>query len=199
MTTTTKNAAVTPTVLDRYVALADRFGAVVDSLPPDAWDAPSACEGWSGRDVVDHVVASQRGFLEARGVIGGDPMESVAPPSDPAGAWHTHDDEMRRLLADPAVTDLAYDGMLGRTTVGATVVNFYGFDLIIHRWDLAQAAGRDERLTEEELDSVENALPAFGEHLYDDGVCKPAVTVPDDADRQAHVLGRLGRTAPRPV
>jgi hypothetical protein len=60
---------------------------------------------------------------------------------------------------------------------------------------LAQAAGRDERFGDEELDAIEAAIDGFGEHLYDDGVCKPALEVPADADRQAKVLARLGRQA----
>ncbi|GAA6525376.1 TIGR03086 family metal-binding protein [Intrasporangium sp. DVR] len=188
MTSPTDTAA--PSVLDRYADLADRFGTVVDSLPPAAWDAPSACEGWSGRDVLEHVIGSQRGFLRTRGLeLGADPDVT----DDPVSAWRAHDEEMVRLLADESVCAQEYDGMFGRTTIDATVANFYGFDLIVHRWDLARAAGRDERFSDAELEAIEAALPAFGEHLYDDGVCKPALPVAADADRQASVLARLGR------
>jgi uncharacterized protein (TIGR03083 family) len=120
MTTTSKTTASANIVWDRYTELADRFGAVVDTLPRDAWDSPSACEGWTGRDVVAHVVRTQRGFLRSRGI------ELDADPAldDPVDGWHVHEGEMRRLLADESVTSLEYDGVFGRTTVGATIVNF---------------------------------------------------------------------------
>ena len=190
MTTTSNTTASKNLVLDRYADLAHRFGSVIDTLPPEAWASPSACEGWTGRDVVAHVVGTQRGFLRSRGI------ELDADPSleDAVTGWHAHEEETRQLLADEAVASLEYDGLFGPTTVGATIVNFYGFDLVVHRWDLAQAAQRDERLTDEELDAIETALPAFGEHLYDDGVCKPAVAVAPDADRQTKVLAGLGRS-----
>ena len=192
MTATSQSTASKNVVLDRYIQLAAAFGSVVDTLPRDAWNLPSACEDWTGRDVLAHVVGTQRGFLRSRGIeLDADP----ALDDDPVAGWHAHDEEMRRLLADESVTSLEYDGVFGRTTVGATVVSFYGFDLLVHRWDLAQAADRDVRFTEEELDLIETALPGFGEHLYDDGVCKPAVPVAEDADRQARVLARLGRSA----
>lgn len=191
------------TVLTRYSDLADHFGNVVDTLPADAWDAPSSCEGWSGRDVLRHVVGSQRDFLARQG------LELDVPPrgdidadldadleTDPVAAWHVHDEAMRRLLADESVVAREYDGMLGRTTIGATMVAFYGFDLAVHGWDLARAAGRDEALTEAELDLIEAALPGFGDHLYDEGVCQPAVATPEDADRQVRVLALLGRRSP---
>lgn len=191
MTTTSKASASRNAVLDRYTELAAAFGSVVDTLPRDAWDAPSACEGWTGRDVLGHVVGTQRGFLRSRGIeLDADPALDV----DPVDGWHSHEQEMRRLLADESVPSLEYDGVFGRTTVGATIVSFYGFDLLVHRWDLAQAADRDERFAEDELDLIESALPTFGEHLYDDGVCKPAVPVAEDADRQARLLARLGRS-----
>jgi uncharacterized protein (TIGR03086 family) len=183
---------MTTTMKKRFTTLADAFGSVVDSLPADAWDAPSSCEGWTGRDVLAHVIESQRGFLRTKGVeLDPDPWLD----EDPTTGWHAHDDELRRLLADEAVTTLEYDSPFGRTTVGATLATFYGFDLVVHRWDLAQAARQDEQLTDAELDLVETALPTFGDHLYDDGVCKPALPVPDDADRQTRVLARLGRSA----
>ena len=140
--------------------------------------------------MLEHVVGSQRAFLRARSIELGDDPDL----EDPVAGWQVHDDEVRRLLADESVTATEYDGLFGRTTVGATMLSFYGFDLLVHRWDLAQAADRDERFTEDELDLIESALPAFGDHLYDDGVCKPAVPVAADADRQARVLARLGRS-----
>ena len=69
---------------------------------------------------------------------------SIPATVDPAQAWHAHDRHLRELLADPAVADLEYDGVFGRSTIGAAITTFYGFDLIVHRWDLAQSAGHDE-------------------------------------------------------
>lgn len=177
---------------DRYTHLADRFSVVVDSLTPTDWDAPSPCDGWTARDVLDHVMSTQRDFLAQHGIDAG---SSIQGKADAARAWHAHDTRLRELLADPAVADLEYDGVFGRSTVGAAITTFYGFDLIVHRWDLAQSAGQDEVLDAAELDTIEALADGFGEHLYGEGVCKPAVDVPDDADRQTKVLARLGRLA----
>lgn len=179
------------TTRERYSALSDHFGGVVDTMPAAAWDAPSACEDWTGRQVVEHVMDTTRDFLTRQGLDVG-PRPDTA---DPVAAWHAHDAAVRALLADEAVASREYDGYFGPTTIGETLVGFYGFDLIVHRWDLAQAGGRDERFTDEEMDTLELSSEGFGEHLYDDGVCRPAVQVPDDADRQARLLGRLGRRA----
>lgn len=179
------------TTLERYRALSDRFGAVVDIMPGAGWDARSACEDWTGRQVVEHVVDTTRDFLSRQSLDLG-PRPDFA---DPEAAWRAHDDAVRALLADETVAAREYDGYFGRTTIGETLVGFYGFDLMVHRWDLAQAGGQDERFTDGEMDTLERSIEGFGDHLYDDGVCRPAVPVPDEADRQAHLLGRLGRRA----
>jgi uncharacterized protein (TIGR03086 family) len=181
-----------------YARRAAPFTAVVDRLPAAAWDAPSPCEGWAARDVLDHVMSSQRGFLTERGIAL--PATEVDPTvtSDPVAAWHQHDMRMQQLLARPEVRDHAYDGVFGATTVGRSLVDFHGFDLIVHRWDIAAAAALDERFTDDELDVVERSADGFGDHLYDEGVCRPALSPTEGADRQERVLARLGRRTPVP-
>jgi hypothetical protein len=65
----------------------------------------------------------------------------------------------------------------------------------VHRWDVARATGQDAALTDAELDRMEAGADSFGEALYMDGICTPAVTPPPGADRATHVLARLGRAA----
>lgn len=45
-------------------ALESNLGAV----PADSWSEPSPCEGWTARDVVGHMVQTQRDFLTERGL-----------------------------------------------------------------------------------------------------------------------------------
>ena len=73
------------------------------------------------------------------------------------------------------------------------MAGFYGWDLLVHRWDLASALGVDAGLTEAELDAIEAPLAMFGDQLYSPGICQPPLDVPAAAERQARVLARLGR------
>lgn len=173
---------------DTYRRRADRFTAVVDALPADAWGAPSACAGWSAADVLAHVIDTQRDFFGTHGVELG-----ARPAGDPPADWAAHRAAVETV--DDEVLHREYDGYFGRTTVGATLVDFYGFDLVVHRWDIARAAGRDERFGETELDEIEREIPVMGEALYSDGVCARPVPVPDGADRQQRVLALLGRAS----
>jgi uncharacterized protein (TIGR03086 family) len=184
-TTTTPTATA-------YAAAIEPLLAVVGAVPADRWDAPSPCEGWTARDVIAHVVDSQREFLTGRGIDLG-PAPDLA--ADPATALRTHADRVVAAIADPAVADAGYDGFFGPTTVGETLEQFYVWDLVPHRWDVARATGQDAGLTDAELDRVEAGARSWGAALYTDGICRPAVEVPEDAGREARVLALLGRRA----
>jgi|EndMetStandDraft_8_1072994.scaffolds.fasta_scaffold07676_4 uncharacterized protein (TIGR03086 family) len=175
------------TSLDGFLAHVQPFTDVVAA--GGDWSAPSPCAGWSARDVLDHVVTTQREFFERQDVDLG-----PAPDGAPAEVWAAHVAAVR-AAATPKVAARAYDSVFGPTTVAATLAGFYGFDLVVHRWDLARGLGRDTSFSEAELDLVESALPGFGEHLYADGVCGPAVPVPADASRQVRLLATMGRDA----
>lgn len=178
------------TVLSRFDALAGPFTEVVDQLPEHAWGSPSACAGWTARDVLEHVMSTQRDFFAQRGL---DLAPGPDQPMTPAQAWHAHLSAVRPVLADEALMARSYQGYFGETTIGATVLDFYGFDLVPHRWDLAQAAGIEVRFSSGELDLLESSIEALGDNLYQEGVCAPALPVGPDADRQSRALARLGR------
>ena len=169
-----------------YATLTDRFTDVVDAVAD--WSATSPCEGWSVGDVVDHVVSTQRDFLKAH--------TGLAPESttaDPAQRWKAHRAFVAKVL--PGLADVTHETPFGPSTVGQTLNTFYGFDLIVHRWDIATGAGLDSRLADDELEILEAVVPTFGEHLYGDGICKGPLPVGPDADRGTRILAVLGRAA----
>ncbi len=100
-----------------------------------------------------------------------------------------------RLGADEAFAASEYDGFFGRTTVADSMARFYGFDLLVHGWDLARALGRETAWSDAEMDRIDSALDGFGDNLYHEGVCAPALDVADDAPRQTRLLARMGRAA----
>jgi uncharacterized protein (TIGR03086 family) len=180
------------TLINDFETNAAHFSAVVAAggHDPAAWAAPSPCEGWTAVDVLDHVVDSQRSFLDKRGADVG-----LRPTGSGPEVWATHLETVRRVTADEAFVAEEYEGYFGRTSVADTLANFYGFDLLVHRWDLARALGEDVTWEDPEMDRIEAGIEGFGAALYSEGVCKPAIDVPADAPRQTRVLARLGRQA----
>ena len=77
---------------DHYRSLAGSFSVTIAAVPRDRWDDPSPCEGWTAREVVQHVVDSEIGMLGRVGLapdsatvarrpirpVGGDPRSRPA-------------------------------------------------------------------------------------------------------------------------
>lgn len=181
------------------------FTAVVAQVRD--WDAASPCEGWSARDVLAHVIDTQREFLAKHGHAlpgpsasqggagaGTQPAASTPSAHDPTQQWRTHAAAVDRLLADESVAGQRFDGFFGPTTIGETMARFYGFDLLVHRWDIGTSQGDEVGFSDEELTAIDTAVDGFGEHAYAPGIFGTPVEVGGDGTRQARVLGRTGRT-----
>jgi uncharacterized protein (TIGR03086 family) len=164
---------------------------VLDAVPAEQWDSPSPCTGWSARDVVAHMIDTQRDLLTTHGHDLGQALDL----SDPAAGFRDHTERVLTLISRDDVPAVSYDGFFGTTTVGATLEQFYVWDMLVHRWDVARATGGNQVFTPEEMDRVEVGADSFGSALHMDGICGPAVPVAADADRQTRLLGRLGRQA----
>jgi len=176
----------------QYDEAKQALDAVLDAVPADRWSDPSPCEGWAARDVIRHMVETQREFLTGRGL---DVGTAPDPDADPADAWRNHAQRVSEVLRDDGVVAAGYDGYFGPTTVGATLEQFYVWDMLVHRWDVATAAGIDAGLTDPELDRIEQGADSFGEGLHMEGICKPGVEALADDDRKVRLLARLGRRA----
>jgi uncharacterized protein (TIGR03086 family) len=171
-----------------FLDAAARFTDIVEATSD--WSAASPCEAWTAADVVDHVVDTERDFLGRHGARLGD-----RPSGSPAEVWAAHLAVVRPLIEDDAFVAREFDGFFGRTTIGATLHHFYGFDLVVHGWDLGSSNGRPSTFTDAEMETMEAAFEGFGDHAYDEGVFRPAVDVAADAPRQERLLARMGRRA----
>lgn len=182
-----------PTVTsERYAEASIPLTALLDAVPAGRWGRPSPCEGWLARDVVRHLIETQRDFLTARGFDAGPPVDVDA---DPAAAWRVHSAAVADLLVRPEVTAASYDGYFGPATVADTISRFYVPDMVVHRWDVATAVGGDTRMGDDELDRLEANVDSWGDALYVDGICKPGVVAPGGSSRQVVLLARMGRQA----
>nr|WP_257908117.1 hypothetical protein [Janibacter limosus] len=72
---------------------------LIDVTDPRSLEGSSPCEGWSGLDVVQHLIDTQRDFLLKAGADLPDPAPTVAALG-PATAWRTHAEAVARQLAD---------------------------------------------------------------------------------------------------
>ncbi len=194
MTQTT--TPTTDDLLSLFQQRADRFTRVVEAVDASTgrWDAPSPCEGWSARDVVGHVLETQRAFLAQHGLDRQGPDAGPEPDlTDPAAAWRAQRAHLTSVLAADGVAAREYDGYFGPTTIGATIADFYGWDLVVHGSDVARATGQEWSVSEAEAADLHATADGWGPALHSEGVCADAVEVGPDASVTDRLLARLGR------
>jgi uncharacterized protein (TIGR03086 family) len=178
-------------ISDRYRRLADEFGRRVAAVRADRWDNVSPCAEWTARDVLRHVVDTERSMPDRVGLTVPD---GPSVDEDPLGAWATVRDAMLKILEDPDQAGREYDSMFGRSRLEDTVGSFLSIDLVIHGWDIARATGGDEHIDPEEVRLVAASTEKIGDKLRGPGAFGPEVPVPADADAQSRLLAFLGRT-----
>jgi len=139
--------------------------------------------------VAARAIDTERDFLTRHDL----PVADSPGLDDPPAAWRAHVATVTSAFADPQVPSREFDGYFGRTTLGATLDDFYGWDLVIHGWDVARATGQDWSLSDEEARAMHATADGWGDALYSEGVCAPPVPVPDSAPASERLLGRLGR------
>lgn len=182
---------MTSPVSQRYERLAATFAERVAAVPPDRWSSESPCEGWTARDVVGHVIDSHSMFL---GLIDRSlPPSAPSVAADPVGAFAVARQEVQASLDDPVIANTEYDGAFGPTPFQQGVDLFLSFDLAVHGWDLAKAAGLPAHIDPDEVPRVRAVAESFGDALRGPGWFGPEVELPADADDQAKLLAFLGR------
>jgi len=179
-------------IADRYDRLAADFAATIDAVPADRWASPSPCEGWTARDVVAHIIGNLGVF---EGFVGRELGDVPSTDDDPAAAFAAANRVVSDHLHDPDAAAASFEGaVFGHMTFAEGIDRFVSYDLLIHRWDLARAAGLDVTLPADEVARAREAASALGDALRGPNAFGPEVPAPEGADEQTRLLAFLGRT-----
>lgn len=135
-------------VADERVALANQL----DAISPAAWDAPSLCGGWRVRDVVSHLVS----LAEAKSRLG-----NIARHARVDLRPNRAVDKIARQIATEALpaelTNRLRAARDGRFTVPGMPPTVALGEVLVHRADIAAAAGLPQRAAD---DAMRAALTA---------------------------------------
>jgi uncharacterized protein (TIGR03086 family) len=176
---------------ERFRSLAAGFGDRVRAVPAGRWDAPAPCEGWVARDVVRHLVEWVPGFFAGSAVR---IPELPSVDDDPAAAWDALAAAVQAALDDPEVAASEVTSRAGTHPVDRAFAMFVLPDVLVHTWDLARAAGLDERLDPDEVRGLLGGLGSVDEEvLVASGQYGRRVPVADDADDQTRLIAMTGR------
>ncbi len=190
--------------MDYYRRAQDGLDAVVATVPPDRWDAPSACSEWTVRDVAGHVIWGQQQLRhwatgQPYGVRAGAP--GAAHPGELAGADPLATWRAARAASIQSLTDEALGRTISLPGLGdrpvSAIVTLLITDHLAHTWDIAYGIGLDVRL-DPELIPVSFAW-ARDNLIRVPGLFGPELSPPPDADEQTRWLAYLGRAAKHPA
>lgn len=175
----------------------EAFLDVLDAVPADALEAPTPCEHYTVRGLLNHLLYWTPRLTAA--------VRREPPPAATGGESETDlvTEDWRAVLADDvgqltkALRDpSAWDGVvlfgaseLPARQVGAMVLT----EFVVHGWDLAVATGVGFRCESETALAVFRALEEFAPQGRQYGVFGAEVPVAENAVPLARLLGLAGR------
>ncbi len=175
---------------ERHRRFAATFTARVEGTQD--WDAPAPVDGWTARDVVDHLTTWFPGFLASSSDVR--LPDAPSATDDPVAAWRIQTDAIQALLDDPASARMVVSNPhIGEMPLPTAVDMIYSADVFMHTWDLARATGQDEELDPAFCARLLGGMEGMEDVLRGSGQYGPRVEVPADADVQTRMLGFIGR------
>lgn len=173
-------------------------GAIVDRISDDQLELTTPCDGWSVRELLNHVVSGNEWAAElaAGSTIAdvGDRLDGDVLGTDPSGAYRASAQRAAAAFNASGAMDapcaVSYGPAPGSAYCGHRIL-----DVAIHGWDLATATGQDATIDPELVDAIAAIVAPQIDLLSGSGVFGTTVGVGAGADAQTRLLALLGRTS----
>jgi uncharacterized protein (TIGR03086 family) len=141
----------------------DEYSRLIEGVSPAQWTAPTPCENWDVRTLVNHVVMGQ--YVFAAALQGQDRPDVTADylSGDPAGSFQRSSEVLLTAFDLDAVMSKMVTVPFGEIP-GIGAMHLRAIEGLVHGWDLAQATGQSIDLPEAiigtELVFAQNAIGA---------------------------------------
>ncbi|MFJ9821086.1 TIGR03086 family metal-binding protein [Streptomyces sp. NPDC101151] len=177
-------------VTDLYARIASHFGDLIGACPPDRWERPSPCAGWSAWDVAAHVISNHRRALAG---LEGTRFSAPARGEDLLRAWNAASTAVGAALCDPVRARAVLGEEFGSLSFEEFVKRMACADTLIHTWDLARATGQDEALDAEAVALATVMLLPEDADIRSPRAFGAKIASVAGADAQTGLLNFLGR------
>jgi uncharacterized protein (TIGR03086 family) len=176
----------------------DETSRVIDDVSDAEMANPSPCDGWTVRDVVNHITGGATMFALSveQGAVPDDVLGRLMGGdnlgNDPKGAWKAAADRAMHAFDAPGALDKMVTLPFGEMP-GSVALSIAVFDVLTHAVDIASSTGQQVQ----DLDLVETALvmgrQMVGPELRQPGVFDPEQPVAADAPAEIRLLAFAGR------
>ncbi len=179
-----------------YISAAKVFDGYVSQITDEQWDSPTPDEGWSVRDLVNHVTSEDlwvKALLDGKTIAEvGTKFDGDVLGDDPKAARTNAGAIATDAFSAPGADDKTVQLSHGETASVDYAEQMFG-DHLVHAWDLAKAIGKDAKLPEELVESAYAYFQKYAEDWRSGGAFKAAKTVSEDASVQDKLLALTGR------
>ena len=174
----------------------ERARRAVAGVREDQWGSGSDCEGWTVRELVNHIVtgnywAAELGSGRTIEEVG-DRLDGDVLGTDPLRAYDDSSIMAAAVFREPGAMEapcaVSYGPVPGEVYCGHRFL-----DVLIHGWDVAASTGQDTTLDPELVEACFEVIEPQIEMLAGSGMFGTKLEVPDDAGRQTQLLAVLGR------
>jgi uncharacterized protein (TIGR03086 family) len=171
-------------------------GTLVDGVADRQLDLPTPCDGWSVRELLNHVVSGNLWAAElatGKSIADvGDRLDGDTLGADAPSAYHASAALAVAAFNAPGAMDapcaVSYGPVPGSVYCGHRIL-----DVVIHGWDLAKATGQDTTLAPGLIDAVTAIVTPQMDMIASSGMFGTTVAIANDADAQTRLLSQLGR------
>jgi uncharacterized protein (TIGR03086 family) len=148
-------------------------------------DARSDCDEWSIRDLLNHMLGTQRYFV---GAARGEAASMPGPkPANLLGDNPMADFEQARK---DVLETFSQEGVIEKT---GPAIGIAFADMLLHGWDLARSTGQDPTMPDGLAQAAYDTIHGRFTDEQRKGVFKPEIPVRDDATAQQRLLAYTGR------
>ena len=162
------------------------------------WSDRSECDGWTVRELVNHIVTGNYWAVELGGgktiAEVGDRYDGDILGDDPLGAYNESAAAAAAAFRAPGAMDAPCAVSYGPVP-GSIYCGHRFMDVLIHGWDVAKSTGQDTTLLPDLVEACWAVLEPQLDLLVGSGMFGEAVPVSDAADAQTQLLAVLGRHA----
>lgn len=184
----------TTVLLERVV---DETTRIVDDVADDQLANASPCDGWTVRDVINHITAGATMFAVSaeQGALPDDVFARLMGDNlgdDHRAAWGAASRRAVEAFGQPGVLDRTVTLPFGTMPAGVALT-IAVFDLAVHACDIAQATGQAIGDEDTFAAALEVGRQIVTDDLRQPGLFDPAQPVADGAPLQERMLAFAGR------